>query len=234
VFNFPPDFAGPATKVNLGNPGATFGIWDASTTQSIELLQRFDQYQISARFPLFGDDCNRTYWTMGPRMAWIWERFKWRVVANDVNTGQAGQDDVALYSNVLSQRLYGPFIGCGYEWCKGTSLIGALSITLEGQAALLADIAKEIVKYERGDFAIQNKRSKTDYSFVPELSASINLCWYPVQSVQFRVGYDVMAFLNTIASPNPVSFNFGGLDPPFDKGHLRVFDGFRAGVMFAF
>jgi hypothetical protein len=230
VFNFPPDFAGPAFKVNLGNPGATFGIWDASSEQSIEFLQRFDQYDLSLRLPLFGDECNRTFWTIGPRMSWIWERFKWRTVAFDVNTGQAGQDDVALYSNVLSQRLYGAHLGCGYDWTMGATPIGTWAFSAELEAGIFADVAKEIVKYERGDFAIQNKRSKRDYSAVPEVAGKIYLTWYITEAVEIRMGYNVMFFFNTIASPDPVSFNFGGLDPPFVKGTTRIFDGLDFGI----
>jgi hypothetical protein len=234
VFNFPPDFAGPARKVDLGLPGATFGIWDASSVQTIEFTQRYDEYDLTARFPLFGDDCNRTYWTLGPRIAWIWERFKWRTVAFDVDTGQAGQDDVAIYSNVLSQRLYGAHLGCGYEWYKGGTPIGAFAISLDGQASLYANIAKEEAKYERGDFAIANQRKRRDYTIVPELQAMLNLWWYPMQGVQLRIGYDFMAYFNTVSSPDPVSFNYGALDPPWVKGTTRIIEGFNAGIGFSF
>jgi hypothetical protein len=234
VFNFPPDFAGPATKVALGNPGATFGIWDASSEQTIQFTQRYDQVEIRGRIPLFGDDCNRTYWYVGPRMAWLWENFKWRTVAFDLNSGNAGQDDVAIYSNIVSQRFYGAFCGAGYEWYKGNTPVGAFALSFEFDAAILADIVKERAKYERGDFAIAAQRARTDYTIVPELQGNVNLWWYPIQAVQLRLGYNVLALFNTVAAEDPVSFNYGGLDPPWVKGKTRFLDGFNAGIGISF
>jgi hypothetical protein len=230
VFNFPADFAGPASKVNLGNPGATFGIWDASSSQEIRFTQRFDQFELTGRIPLYGDECNRTYWLVGPRLAWLWEQFWWRTVAFDVNTGQAGQDDVAIYTNTLSQRLYGLHWGCGYEWYQGNTPVGAFSLSLELQGALFIDVAKERAKYERGDFAIASQRARTDYTLVPEVQAKVNLWWYPFEAVQLRIGYDFMAFFNTISSPDPVDFNYGAVSPAWQKGTARLIDGLSAGV----
>jgi hypothetical protein len=234
VFNLPPEFAGPATKVNLGNPGATFGIFDASSTQSIEFTQRFDQYEVTARFPLFGDECNRTYWMLGPRVAWIWERFKWRTVAIDIDTGLAGQDDVAIYTNLVSNRMWGVHLGSGYEWYKGQTPIGAFAVSVEGDCAGYANIVSEEAKYERGDFAIANQRKRQDYTVAAELTGRLNLWWYPVQAVQVRVGYDFNVFFNTVSSPDPVSFNYGSLDPPWRKGTTRVLEGLTAGVGLTF
>jgi hypothetical protein len=234
VFNFPPDFAGPAQKVNIGPPGATFGIWDASSEQSIEFIQRFEQVELRARFPFMADDCQRTYWILGPRVIWLWERFKWRTVAFDVNTGQAGQDDVAIYSNIVSQRFYGVHLGCGYEWYKGTTPIGAFALGLELEAALFADIVKERAKYERGDFAIAAQRARTDYLISPELQGKLNLWWYPTAAIQMRIGYDLMTFFNTMSAPDPVSFNYGALDPPWVKGTFRMLEGISAGIAFSF
>jgi hypothetical protein len=234
VFNFPPDFAGPAQKVNLGNPGATFGIWDASSEQEIRFTQRFNQADLSVRWPLMTNDCMRTYWLCGPRMVWLWEQFWWRTVAFDITSGAAGQDDVAIYSNVVSQRLYGGHIGAGWDWKPCETPIGTFAISVEGDFMLSADVVKERAKYERGDFAIAAQRAITTYTVVPELSAKVNLWWYPIEAVQVRIGYDLLAFFNTVSSPDPVSFNFGALDPPWVKGTTRIFDGFEFGVAISF
>src|SRR5207244_4219184 len=52
VFNFPNDFAGPAfdaVRIDNGtaasNPFATFGIWDAASTMTLQFTQRYDQVQ---------------------------------------------------------------------------------------------------------------------------------------------------------------------------------------------
>jgi hypothetical protein len=234
VFNFPADFGGPLQKVALGFPGATFGIWNASSVQEIVFIQRYDEYGGSARFPLFQDECTRSYWLIGPRIVWLWERFKWRAVAFDVNTGQAGQDDVALYTNLLSQRLWGFHLGCGCDRNLGDTPIGTFAVAAEVEMAFYADFANEQSKYERGDLAIGSFRKRKEYTIVPEVQARVNLTWYPMEAVQFRVGYDFLAYFNTIASPSPVSFNYGGLDPPWEKGHTRILQGLTAGIGFVF
>jgi hypothetical protein len=59
------------------------------------------------------------------------------------------------------------------------------------------------------------------------------MAWYPVEGIEFRVNYDVMMFFNTIASPNPVNFSWGGLDPTYSST-FRIFDGFNAGLALVF
>jgi hypothetical protein len=233
VFNFPNDFAGNEPKLRFGSPFAAFGIWNAASLETIQFTQRFDQWDVTGRIPVYQDDCSRCYGLLGSRLVWLWERFFWRTVSEDF-AGHAAQDDVALYSNVLSQRLYGPHIGTGYERRLGDTPIGTFSLSVDLRAAALLDIAKEEAKYERADFAISAKRSRKEYTFVPELQAQAHLWWYPIEGVQIRIGYDYMAFFNTIASPAPVSFNYGGLDPPWEKGHFRYLQGFNAGIGFIF
>jgi hypothetical protein len=234
VFNFPADFAGPARKVDLGRDGATFGIWDASDVQSIRFTQRYDSWQLSARLPFFTNECNRTYWLIGPRMDWLWEQFYWRTVAFDITSGNAGQDDVAIYTNVVSQRLYGMHLGCGWDYKLCDTPAGAFGLSLELEGAGFIDIVKERAAYERGDFAIANQRSKKDYTFVPEINGKVYVTWYPTEAIELRLGWDFMAFFNTVSSPDPVSFNYGGLDPPWVKGTFRFFEGLSAGVSISF
>jgi hypothetical protein len=233
VYNFPNDFAGPAQKLAIGNPFAAYGIWNGASVETLIFIQRFDQYEATGRIPIYQDDCNRCYGLIGPRLTWIWEKFKWRTVAQDFS-GNAGQDDVALYTNEVSNRMYGVHIGTGYERRLGDSPIGTFSLSADLQVAALLDVVKEVAKYERGDFETSSRRAKTDYTVVPEVQANVNLWWFPIEGVQIRVGYDFMAFFNTVASPDPVSFNYGGLDPPWEKGHTRLLDGFHVGIGFIF
>jgi hypothetical protein len=93
----------------------------------------------------------------------------------------------------------------------------------------MINFVHEIAKYERGDFAIAAKRGKHEYTIVPELSAALNLWWYPIEGVQIKVGYELAAFFNTIASPEPVSFNFGSPTPEWERT-FRWFDGFNVGI----
>jgi hypothetical protein len=142
----------------------------------------------------------------------------------------AGADDVAIYTNIVSNRMYGPTIGCGSEWYLGWGF----SCSLDLRAALHVDVVKERARYEREDRYIASKRSRTEYVFVPELDALANVCWYPFEGIEVRVGYDFMNFFNTIASPQPVDFNYGATAPAWDKGQYRFIEGFHAGIGFIF
>jgi hypothetical protein len=233
VFNFPNDFAGPGFKLALGNPLAAFGIWNGASVMSIDFVQRFSQYDVTARIPAFETDFCRCYGLVGPRYINLWERFKWRTVSLDFQ-GTGGQNDVAIYSNVVSNQMYGVDIGLGNEYWLGRLGNQGFSITAEVRAAGLFDFVKEIAKYERGDFFIAHKRARNDYRFVPELQAQVALWWYPFEGVQVRVGYEIMTFFDTVSSGMPVSFNYGGLDPSYQKNTFRLFDGLSAGIGFIF
>jgi hypothetical protein len=238
VYGFPTDYAGPNEKIF--NPGGTadetnalYGIWNGATEEQITFTQRFDQYDIDARIPVFQDDNYRCYAICGGRMSWIWERFWWRTVDVNIN-GVGGQDDVALYTNMISNRLWGPHCGAGTEWLLCNTPIGTFSWSLEGDFALLVDFVNAEAKYERGDFETSSHRRRNMYTIAPELSANANLWWYPLEGIQLRVGYDVKGFFNTISSPYPVTFNYGGLSPAYDHEFLRFFDGLNAGIAFIF
>ena len=270
VYNFTPEFGGPMFKTpslpavnapaGLAVPGQFYGVWNAADVMSIQFSQRFDQYDLMARIPIFQTESDRCYGLFGGRFAWIWERFWWRTVDSgfkvdtpafptvrvDPFTGQIlrtgttvstsrligdnGGDNVAIYTNIVSNRMYGPFIGIGNEYYLGHGF----SISLDLKAAILLDIVKERAKYERADFASEAKRSRTEYTVVPQLQAQLNIWWYPIEGVQVRAGYNVMRFFNTIESDKPIAFNFGGLDPPWEHRFLRFFDGINAGIGFIF
>jgi hypothetical protein len=228
VYNFPSQFAGEPQKLAVGNPNAAYGIWNASSVMSISFVQRYSEYDISARVPMMETDYCRCYGLIGPRYCSLWENFKWRTVSQSFD-GQAGQDDVAIYSNVVSNQMYGVFAGVGSDWWVGHGF----SFSVDLRAASLIDFAHLIAKYELGDFSIGNKRALRNYSFVPELDASINIWWRPLESVTIRGGYNFMGFFDTFASSNPVSFNYGGLDPTYNRVS-RFFDGLNIGIGFLF
>lgn len=232
VFNFPPEYAGEQNELNVGNPGATFGIWNAASAMTIQLSQRFDQFDITARVPIFQNESTRFYGIVGPRITRIWEKFKWRTVSMN-NAGISGPEDVAVYSNVVSNRLYGAHFGCGDEWRLGDTPAGTFAVSLDAQAALLMNFVKERAKYEREDRFTSAHKSRREYTVVPELQAQLNLWWYPIEGVQMRIGYDVMAFFNTVYAPYPVNFNYGGLDATYERTS-RFYNGFHAGIGFIF
>ena len=260
-------------------PQAPFGIWNGATTMTLSFVQRYDDYEIMGRFPIYQGETCRCYGLAGPRLVALWERFTWRTIDTNttspngqtsanvtfptvtvtggnatnlptvsqsggsatttvasLNSNGSGENgstdpaDTAIYSNVVSNRLYGPMVGIGNEWYIGHGFATSLDL----RAAALIDFVKGIEKYERGDHAIAAKRARDVYTIVPELDAIFNLSWYPVEGVEFRVGYELMTYFNTAASPRPVSFNFGGLDAPLEKGVFRMFDGFHAELSFVF
>jgi hypothetical protein len=230
VFNFPAEFAGPDKKVDAGNAGATFGIWNAASVMSLNFIQRTEEVAATFRVPIFDTDCWRCYGLVGPRFFWEWERFAWRTVDYDTAGDVPQPNWVGLYTNIVSNRMYGAFIGCGNEWYCGHGF----AVSLDTQVAGYLDYVREIAKYETGmKDGIANRRSKIDYNVVPEVRANLNLWWYPVEGVQVRLGYDLMAFFNTIAAPNPVSFNYGGIDPAW-QSQTRFYDGINAGIAFIF
>ncbi len=228
VFSFPNDFSGQPQKLAIGNPLAAYGIWNAASIMSLDFIQRFDQYDLTMRTPFFESDCCRWYGTAGIRHTYMWERFLWRTVSEDFN-GQTTAADTADYLNITSNQLYGPTVGTGFELYLGHGF----SVSLEGSASPMIDFVREIAKYQREDFAIGHKRSQRDYEFVPEVQGQINVWWYPIEGVQIRVGYEVMAFFDTIAAPDPVSFDYSALNPAW-KLQNRFLDGFSAGIAFIF
>lgn len=228
VSGYPNDFAGPAQKIALGNPFAAYGIWNGASIMSLAFVQRFAQYEINGRIPVTENEYCRCYGLVGPRYINMWEQFRWRTVSQDFD-GQAGPQDVALYSNTVSNQMYGVHAGIGSEWYFGHGF----ALTVDGKAAGMVDFVKEIAKYERGDLGIGNKRSKRGAEFVPELEAAVNMWWYPIEGVQIKVGYEAKMFFDTISSPHPVSFSYGGLDPKYERTY-RFFDGLNAGIGFIF
>ncbi|MFN4258009.1 MAG: hypothetical protein ACK4RK_01840 [Gemmataceae bacterium] len=141
-----------------------------------------------------------------------------------------GPQNSAVYNNIVSNRMYGPFLG--YVWEKYLGY--GFAISADFRAALLMNIVKERASYELADKTTKAKRARTEFTVVPELQAAINLWWYPIEGVEIRAGYNAMGFFNTIASPNPVAFDFGNMSPPWENRFLRLFHGLNVGIGFIF
>jgi hypothetical protein len=275
VYNYPSHFAGPAIKTQadveqwefLGQlpqtpnfppkyifpPGySAYGIWNGASMMEISYTQRFDQWDLMARIPVWDTEYARTYAMAGGRFAWIFDRFWWRTQSVGLNPNSlpfqplgpnfpasdraelryltvSEPTDVARYSNTLSQRMYGPVLGCGYETYLGKGF--AISTDLYG--GLLINIIKERAKYKLGDESVQNKFSRNDLDLVPNIEGNINLSWYPIRGIQMRVGYNFMGFFNAKYMQQPVGFNYGAIDYVTEE-KFRFFHGINAGVGFVF
>jgi hypothetical protein len=231
VYNFPDEYGGTPQKLAVGNPGATFGIWNAANQMQLSYIQRFEDIDATWRQNIFETECTRCYGLVGARFAWFWDRFRWITQDRVFSGGFVDPTDVAVYSNIDSNRMYGGHIGIGEECYLGHGFAASVEV----DAAALLDVVKERASWELGakDTPPINKRSITTYTPAGELSANAQLWWYPIEGVEIRLGYDVMTFFNTIASKDPVDFNWGALTPAWD--HVtRMLDGFNAGIAFIF
>lgn len=250
VYNFTIDFAGPGQQLGVGNPGATYGIWNAASEMHISMTQRYNQADFLGKVPVRTSEIARTYFIASGRFAWVWERFKWRTVARD-NTGAATPRDVAWYTNTVSNRMYGPALGLQQDLYLGTfGRIGAFSLAFQADAAGMMNIAKQRAKYELGDESASNRKSVTEYTFVPMLNGEIQLTWYPAAGIQVRLSWNSLMFMNTVHATNPVSFNFGNIGrtndfgpepfapnsslPIWERRAIHYFDGINFGVALSF
>lgn len=244
VFNFPPPFSGPQTKTgyDISNPGRssnTYGIWNGATTMDIKFTQRFTMAEVGGRLPILQTDYSRVYGMAGGRFAWFFERFYWRSVSFPLD-GAANPTDAATYTNTLSQRLYGPFVGCGHE----IFLANQFSLSLDLTAAALLGVNKYRAKYSLGDAGnaaaaayegpVQSKAGRQDFNLVPNFNGTLNLWWYPIEGVQMRLGYTAMSFFATRSMLDPIGFNFDTIDPTYQTKALRLVHGVNVGIGFFF
>jgi hypothetical protein len=233
VVNFPLNYAGPSNEISVGSPNALFGIWNGSELQTIDFVQRFDQGMVNLRIPVDQGEFHRFYGIVGGRAVIMWERFRWRTVDGDIN-GTSAPDDVAIYSNVVSNRWYGANVGCGWDWYWGSSPIGAFAISCELQGSVGIDIVKKRAKYELSDFSTAASRARNEYTISPLGQVDVSLWWYPTQAIQVRFGWQGLGIFNTVAAPHPIDFNLGAIAPPWERGIHRFFHGLHAGIGFVF
>jgi hypothetical protein len=231
VSNFTTDWAGPAQKIPNTTPATLFGIWNGASFMQIEYIQRFDMYQINARIPAWQTADFRSYGLFGPRIAWIWDSFRWTTADLDVN-GQLA--DHALYYNTISNRLYGVHFGWGSDYWLGSTPIGGFAATCELEGALYLDTIKVNAGYTLNDGSMNSGRGGRRYTLSPGAEARLGLWYYPWEAISINVGYDIITFFNTYSSHRPVDFNLGQVDPAYNYQFLRYWHGIRFGINFVF
>jgi hypothetical protein len=79
----------------------------------------------------------------------------------------------------------------------------------------------------------ENKRGKRTWNVVPEVQGTVSLMWYPWENIQVQVGYQLMAFFNTLSSPRPIDFDYSNVAPHWSTT-TRWLDGFQFGVGISF
>ncbi len=229
VFNFNVAFAGVGNKVNGVNDFSVYGIWNGASQMDIKFTQRFQQLTFGLRVPMLQTDYSRSYGIAGGQFNWIFERFGWRAVSYDVD-GNTFPQSAANYTNTLSQRMYGPLLGCGNE----IFLANQFSLSLDLTGSVMLDVAKQRAKYKLGDDTVQSKWGREDFKLVPNANAAVNFWWYPVEGVQIRIGYQALTFFNTYYMDDPVGFNYGNIDPNYGTKAFRLIQGFNVGIGFFF
>jgi hypothetical protein len=237
VVNFPPNFAGPPIKIPFGNPGALYGIWNGAETMQEQFRQRFDLGGLNVRTPIWQTDRYRGYAIFGPRLVSMWEEYWWNTIASPLqgtNPTGISSDATAQYHNIVSNRLYGGYLGCGGDWFLGSTPIGGFAATAQVDAALYMDFVKGRAGYDLGtrNYAIHRARNMS--SLVPGVDAKVGLWWYPWEAVSIQLSYNLYTFFNTIASRNPIDFNAGTVDPQYDTGVFRMLHGVGFGIGFVF
>lgn len=229
VFNFNTAFAGPGNKVaNMPN-FSVYGIWNGASQMDIKFTQRYQEMNFGVRVPMFQTDYSRAYGIAGGKFDWFFERFYWRAVSYDIN-GNTSPLFAANYTNTLSQRMYGPFLGCGNE----VFVANQFSLSLDLTGSVLMNVVKQRAKYILGDETVQSKWGREEFRLVPNANAAFNLWWYPIEGVQIRVGYQAMTFFNTLYMDEPVGFNYGNIDPGYKIKYFRLVHGFNVGIGFFF
>ena len=245
VYGFPPQFSGPRFKTGLdvGPPGnigggvvntgfQTYGIWNGATVMNMQYTQRYQQADVGVRMPLLQTEYSRVYGIASGRFAWLFDRFQWYTLDSDI-LGISLPQDQAWYTNTLSERMYGPVIGCGHE----VFLANQFSLSCDLTAGLLLGVVKERVKYKLETFnsagtlnPIASKASYDSWQLVPNANANLNLQWYPTEGVQVRVGYQAISYFNTTRMAEPVGFNYNTPDPRYETQVFRLIHGFNVGI----
>jgi hypothetical protein len=229
VFGFSPQFSGPQSKASIGSASALYGLWNGATTMSEDFIQRFVASDITYRQNVYETENTRSYAMAGGRFAWFWDEYKWNTTDTESN-GSIGPQDQVNYHNIMSQRMYGPFVGVGNEVFIGNAF--AASADLSGAALL--DVIKERAAYTLGDGSITSKRARSDYAVVPNVDLTVNVWWYPIEGMQVKLGYDLYTFWNTQYMQQPIGFNAGGPDPSYKTEVFRMIHGIHVGVGYIF
>jgi Legionella pneumophila major outer membrane protein precursor len=235
VFNFPNSLAGLPEQANgpigpNGLPTATYGIWDGASLMTENFVQRTSSYDLIWRKPIWETENYRFSSLLGPRYFWIWETFRWDTT-NFGFTGSGGP--TAVYSNSVSNEMYGFEVGCSQEWYIGHGFACQLDLDAVGYV----DFVRTEAKYAGQGIDLttaQNKRSRREYDPVPEFDAKVSVSWYPTEAVQFNFGYNFMSFFNTVTSEEPIDFNYSSLTPSYNHNFIRTFDGLSASVIIVF
>jgi hypothetical protein len=229
VFNFPSDFAGAPNKISQGGPYSVYGIWNGASTMTEAFWQYTEQFYLTYRKPFYETECYRASALVGPRWIRLSDKFQW--VTTDVDSfGLSSPFYSAVYNNIVTNNNYGVWGGLQQEWYLGWGFAAMLNI----DGGIFMDSVTTEVDYQlaqRG--GTENKRGRHMWRPTAEAQVTPSIMWYPLEGIQVQLAYDFFAIFNTVASPQPVDFNYSSLTPPYSDV-TRFFNGFQATVAFVF
>src|SRR5205807_1841538 len=133
--------------------------------------------------------------------------------------------NIAIFSNVVSNRMYGAHFGFGNDWYLGSTPIGAFAFNLDIEGGLYVDLVKTTANWNRGDGLVSSGRSGRLSSLSPGAEVRAGLKWYIWEGISLEAGYDIQTFFNTVASPKPVDFNLANVDPQYEHIFFRWYHG---------
>lgn len=241
VFNFPPQFVGPDRRTTLEgttvgaipgiSPGrvvpdrAFNGVWDGASNMVISYKRWYDDAEIGGRVPLFESNTSKVYGMGGLRAYTFVDRFRWLSQVFDLSGNTGGRFE-GRYENTLSQRMYGPYIGCSHD----VYLKNNFSLSADLTGGLLFNFVHERAAYKLGDLSVASHRQWREVDLTPTAGGNVNLWWYPVRGIQLRVGYSAMTFYNTRNMQDPIGFNYGAIDPVYGTQYFRIVHGLNIGL----
>jgi hypothetical protein len=229
VFNFPSDFAGAPNKVATGGPYSVYGIWNGASTMTESFRQWAEQFYLTYRKPFYETENYRASALVGPRWIRLSDKFTWTTTDLD-GFGQSSPIYVGIYNNQVTNNNYGAWTGLQQEWYLGWGLAAMLNI----DGGIFLDSVTTEVDYQRGDRGgPENKRGRHLWRPAAEAQITPSIMWYPLEGIQLQFAYDFFAIFNTVASPQPVDFNYSSLTPPL-QDITRFFNGFQATIAFIF
>lgn len=205
-----------------------WGIGNAAEDVTISLKQKFHSGELNARVPLYQGEDVRTYAKGGFRYLSMYERFKLRVADQDVD-GNISPEDVLLYTTKQRNHYYGGQAGLGSEVYifSGWAVSGEVLVGMAGQAS------KTTVTIDREDYLVGLERSDSRVNITPFFQGGAYLWWYPIEGVQFRVGYEYMGIVGSRRATQPIDFNIGRMEPNVKNTYLS-FDGVTLGLALIF
>ncbi|NBO92500.1 MAG: hypothetical protein EBV06_09365 [Planctomycetia bacterium] len=229
VYNIPLEYSGPPNKIAGASPFAAFGLWNGASVMTQSFRTRFQTYELSYKWNVIDEEYYRMKGIIGPRFAWFWDKYKWTSVNYSADgTDGGGGPDTGIYTNIVSNRMYGVHAGTQCEQYLGHGW----SCIYEGQAAALMDVVKERAKFETGEKYggyPESKYSRSEFTFVPQLQGSVGLMWFPWENVQLYGKYEGMVFFNTISAPRPVEFDYLRPRPNYEST-IRWMHGWQFGA----